>query len=328
MQTQRTALVIGANGGIGQQTCQALLKHGWRVRALVRTAPDARGPVEWHTGDAMNRADVLAAAAGVDVIVHAVNPPGYKGWDRLVLPMLDNTIAAARAQGARIVLPGTIYNYGPDAFPLLKEDSPQHPLTRKGEIRVDMERRLEAASRSGARVLILRCGDFFGPRAGNNWFAQGLMQPGKPVTRLTYPGDYAVSHSWAYLPDVAQTLARLLDREDELDAFERFHFGGHWLDGHAMLAAVRRAAGNDRIKAARFPWWLARLASPFHETMRELCKMRYLWREPVQLDDARLAAFLGGHLYSPLDDAVHATLVANGAIRQDASINTPSHVDA
>ena len=39
--------------------------------------------------------------------------------------MLDNTIAAANAQGATIVLPGTVYNYGPDAFPLLAETSPQ-----------------------------------------------------------------------------------------------------------------------------------------------------------------------------------------------------------
>ena len=39
-----------------------------------------------------------------------------------VLPMIDNTIAAARAVGARILMPGTIYTFGADTFPLLKED--------------------------------------------------------------------------------------------------------------------------------------------------------------------------------------------------------------
>lgn len=315
MQTQRTALVIGANGGIGQETCAALLRHGWRVRALVRRAPEGEQPgIDWRIGDAMHCADVAEAAAGVEVIVHAVNPPGYRAWDRLVLPMMDNTIAAARMHGARIVLPGTIYNYGPDAFPLLGEDSPQHPVTRKGEIRVAMEQHLQAASEADVRVLVLRCGDFFGPRAGNNWFAQGLMQAGKPVKRLSYPGDYAIGHSWAYLPDVAETLARLLDREAELARFERFHFGGYWADGHAMLDAVRRGSGEDSIKAARFPWWLAQLMSPFNETMRELCKMRYLWREPVQLDDSKLKAFLGTDLYTPIDQAVRASLIGAGCI--------------
>ncbi|WP_266183043.1 NAD-dependent epimerase/dehydratase family protein [Dyella humicola] len=316
MTTQRTALVIGANGGIGSEACMALRRHGWKVRALVRTAPveSAHDGVEWISGDAMHADDVLRAANGVDVIVHAVNPPGYRGWDKLVLPMLDNTIAAARTAGARIVLPSTIYNYGPDAFPRLTEDAFQHPRTRKGEIRAEMERRLKDASENGVRVLILRCGDFFGPRAGNNWLAQGLIRAGAPIKQVSYPGDYAIGHSWAYLPDVGEVLARLLDREAGLGAFESFHFGGYWLDGHAMLDAIRRITGNPRIKAGRFPWWLARVASPFNETMRELCKMRYLWRDPIRLDDTKLQAFLSSDLYTPLDEALGRALIGIGCM--------------
>ncbi len=51
----------------------------------------------------------------MSVIVHAVNPPGYRDWEKLVLPMLNNAIAAAGAVGARIVLPGTVYNFGLDS---------------------------------------------------------------------------------------------------------------------------------------------------------------------------------------------------------------------
>jgi hypothetical protein len=29
--------------------------------------------------------------------------------------------------------------------------------------------------------LIVRAGDFFGPRAANNWFSHGLVTPGKPL---------------------------------------------------------------------------------------------------------------------------------------------------
>jgi hypothetical protein len=54
-------------------------------------------------------------------IVHAVNPPEYRNWAALVLPMIENTIAAAKTSGARILLPGTIYNFGPDAFPVFTE---------------------------------------------------------------------------------------------------------------------------------------------------------------------------------------------------------------
>lgn len=322
MSSSKTVLVIGANGGIGSEACLALRRHGWKVRALVRKPPTDRGEIEWLMADAMNADDVRKAATGASVIVHAVNPPGYRSWDTLVLPMLDHTIAAARAHGARIVLPGTIYNYGPDALPVLTEHSPQHPHTRKGELRTEMEHRLQTAAAEGVSSLILRCGDFFGPKAGNNWLVQGLIRPGAPVRRMLYPGDYSLGHSWAYLPDVAEALARLLDRESELPRFASFHFGGYWLDGHDMLAALRRAAGHPGIKAGRFPWWLVRLAAPFNETMRELIKMRYLWRKPIRLDDQKLKAFLGGALYTPIDDALRAALMGAGCL---ASINRSAY---
>jgi nucleoside-diphosphate-sugar epimerase len=316
MNTNKTVLVVGANGGIGSEACLALLRHGWRVRAMARTPrTDALPGVEWVRGDALVAADVARAAEGVQVIVHAVNPPGYRGWEQVVLPMLDNTIAAARTVGARIVLPGTVYNFGPDAFPLLVEGAPQHPATRKGELRAMMEQRLAEAARAGTPVLILRCGDFFGPRStANSWFSQGLVKPGVRVRKVSYPGPLSIGHAWAYLPDVAETLARLLDREGELARFASFHFGGYWLDGQAMVEAVRRAAGDPTIAAARFPWWMVNLAAPFVETLRELRKMRYLWRTPVRLDDTRLLAFLGGSPYTPIEQAIRSTLEGAGCL--------------
>ena len=200
MQSNKTALVLGAAGGAGGEVARQLRDAGWEVRALKRgmtATPSTRDGIIWIGGDAMNRDEVMAAAQGCSVIVHAVNPPGYRRWAELVLPMLDNTIAAARAQGATIVLPGTVYNFGPDAFPELHEDSPQNPQTRKGAIRVELERRLKAATDHGARVIVVRAGDFFGPKPGNNWFSQGLMKPGQAVTAISLPGTRGVGHLWS-----------------------------------------------------------------------------------------------------------------------------------
>lgn len=314
MQT-KTALVLGATGGIGGETARQLRAAGWQVRAFARGAAAAGDGLEWIRGDAINRDDVLRAAAGCSVIVHAVNPPGYRRWAELVLPMLDNTIAAAVAHQATIVLPGTVYNYGPDAFPTIAEDAPQNPRTHKGRIRVALEQRLQAVAGKGCRVLIVRAGDFFGPRVGNSWFAQGLITPGRPVTQVALPGP-GIGHQWSYLPDVARTLVALLDRRDELLPFENFHMAGHWdADGTQMAAAIRRAVrrrGGAEPALRRFPWWLIALASPFVATLRELREMRYLWREPVRMSNARLIRLLGAEPHTPLDEAVEATLAGLG----------------
>ncbi len=323
MTTNRTALVLGATGGIGGEVVRRLIAGGWSVRAMQRD-PDklpasekASGAV-WHRGDAMSATDVTAAARGVSVIVHAVNPPGYRNWGELVLPMLDSTIAAARSNGARIVLPGTVYNFGPDAFPDLHETSPQNPVTIKGRIRVEMEKRLVAAAALGASVLIVRAGDFFGPKAANNWFSQGLVKPGKPVRTITYPGKRGVGHQWAYLPDVAQTMAQLLEKPDALGKFAVYHMEGHWdADGTEMTDAIRRAVGDPKIKVRSMPWLPVRLLSPLVTLFRELSEMRYLWDVPVRMDNSRLRAMLGSEPHTPLDDAVRQTLIGLGCLPHD-----------
>ena len=257
----------------------------------------------------MDAASVVKAAKGAALIVHAVNPPGYKNWDKLVLPMIDHTIAAARASGARILLPGTIYNYGPDAYPVLREDSPQHPTSRKGKIRVELERRLEATAQAGVCSLVLRLGDFFGPHLGNSWFSQGLVKPGRPVRSVTYPGKPGVGHDWTYLPDAGETFALLADREKELEPFARFQFAGHWdPDGTAMTSAIARAVGKPDLKVKALPWWLLKLAAPFNETLRELGEMKGFWQAPVRLDNSKLTSFLGREPHTPLDQAVEANL--------------------
>ncbi|MBT9502428.1 MAG: NAD(P)H-binding protein [Burkholderiaceae bacterium] len=319
-------LVLGASGGIGGEVARQLRDAGWEVSALQRglaQASERRDGIRWLRGDALNRQDVMDAVRGCSVIVHAVNPPGYRRWAELVLPMLDNTVAAAIAEGATIVLPGTVYNYGPDAFPVVGEDAPQRPLTRKGAIRVELEQRLKAASRRGARVIIVRAGDFFGPRAGNNWFSQGLVKPGQPVKTVSAPGRPGIGHQWAYLPDVARTMVELLARRERLEPFARFHMAGHWdADGRQMGEAIRavvarRTGQTPKVRA--FPWWLVTLVSPFVATLREMMEMRYLWRTELRMDNARLLAVLGREPHTSIDQAVEASLVGMGCLVSDKS---------
>lgn len=309
----KLALVLGATGGIGGAVAQRLVTAGWTVRALYRPSStgDRDDRLEWIAGDAMSSTDVEAAAEGAQLIVHAVNPPGYRNWAKVVLPMLDNTIAAARANGARIILPGTVYNYGPDALPNLSETAPQNPRTRKGRIRAEMERRLQAVASSGeASVLIVRAGDFFGPTAANSWLSQGILPPGGRPKALTYPGRPGVGHQWAYVLDVAETMVRLL-KDGDLAPFETFHMEGHWdPDGTRLLAAVQRALGGDPLPVKAMPWLAMRLLAPFVPLMAELTEVEYLWRKPVRLLNDRLIARIGTEPRTPLDEAMRATLSA------------------
>jgi nucleoside-diphosphate-sugar epimerase len=320
MNRNRTALVLGASGGIGGAIAVALIRHGWQVRGMARAIPAGRSAgIEWVTGDAMVRADVVRAAAGVSVIVHAVNPPGYRNWAKVVLPMIDNTIAAARAAGgARVVLPGTIYNFDPARTPVVGADTPQQPRSRKGAIRVAMEKRLQEAAPQ-VPSLILRSGDYFGPGARSSWFSQGMVTAGKRPARILDPARGA-GHSWAYLPDLAETFARLIDAEDRLLPFERVQFEGHFdATGSMMTDAIQRAAGR-RLPVWRFPWWAMHLLAPFGGFPREASEIAQYWSHPLKLDNRRLVDLIGPELRTPIDQAVQAALVALGCLENQPKL--------
>ena len=321
----QTALVIGATGGLGGAVAQAFLAQGWQVRALARQPPSAaqlqpaqaglKG-VEWWLGDAMNQADVVKAAQGVDCIFHGANPPRYTRWRELALPMLAHSIEAARSSGARLIFPGNVYNFGPDAGSVVNEASPQHPKTRKGAVRVEMEQMLRhAAQVQGVRSLIVRAGDFFGGHAPSAWFSTVMVKPEQPLRSVTFPGSAEVGHAWAYLPDLALTIVRLAKVQASLPTFDTFHFAGHWTPrGIEMAESIRRASGNPSLPIKALPWWLIYLAAPVVTLLREIIEMRYLWQVPLRLDNRKLRSVIGEEPHTPLDDAVRQSLWELGCL--------------
>ncbi len=81
MASNDTVLVLGATGGVGGEMARQLRDAGWRVRAMKRGAESRRRDgIDWVGGDAMEARDVREAARSCAVIVHAVNPPGYRRW--------------------------------------------------------------------------------------------------------------------------------------------------------------------------------------------------------------------------------------------------------
>lgn len=317
MNSNRRALVLGASGGIGGEVAVRLVQRGWEVHALQhrsRMGGRRGNGIYWWRGDALNRDDVMQAAKGAALIVHAVQPSIYQDGDTQSLPMLQHSLDAAIAGRARLLLPGAACNYGPS--PAVAEDAPQRPQTRRGALRVEMERRLREAVAQGARALIVRSGDHFGPHAGHSWFSQGLLEPGREAGGLRYPGRRGIGHQWCYQPDLAETMMRLIENEERLDAYESFHVGGHWdADGGAMTAAIARALDRPNLRVKRFPWALLRMSSPLLPMLRDIAEQRRLWMQPVRLDNRRLLAFLGEEPRTDLDTAVRDTLYGMGCLR-------------
>ena len=320
----RTVLVLGANGRFGLAAAQAFAAAGWRVVAQVRRDPAQTMPPSAEIVRAplaaLGAGDALAALPHIDVVVHAVNPL-YTRWDE-ALPAATTAMDIAERLGALFLLPGNVYNYGAAMPALLDESTPQRPTTEKGEIRVAIENALAARAADGRlTATVVTAGDFFGAGSGS-WLDQVIVRS-LARGKLVYPGDPALVHAWAYLPDLARTFVAVAALTDTAP-FERFTFAGHSVSGHAFLAAIERAAASLGIAPARgwrhgaMPWPLVRIAGVAVPLWRELARMSYLWRVPHVLDGSRLAARCPELRPTPLDDAMRASLAALGVAPADA----------
>jgi nucleoside-diphosphate-sugar epimerase len=309
-----TALVLGLTGAIGQAIAAALARRGWSVRALTRRPaadrPTYGFPVEWRAGDALDRAAVMEASAGVQLIVHGVNPPNYRRWREDGLPMLENTIAAAKAAGATILFPANVYVFSSASPDVVDETASRAPTTRKGKVRLEMELMLERAAQDDVQVIALRAGDFFGPGVGNSWFAGAMAKAGADTKTIRTLAPHGVTHAWAFIPDLAEAFARLVDRRATLPAYTLAHFRGHAdMTGREMAEAARRAIGRPTVRVKPFPWFTLWLGAPFVPFLREALEMTWLWKKSLTLDNARLKALIGEEPHTPIDEAVEAALL-------------------
>jgi nucleoside-diphosphate-sugar epimerase len=319
-----TVLILGAGGRFGAAAVQAFAAAGWQVLAQRRRAPQPPLPANVRLlQQGLDDAPALArAAAGAALVIHAVNVP-YPRWEQELLPLFRRGLAVAEQLGARFMLPGNVYHYGETMPPLLREDSPPRPSTRKGELRLAMEDELGRRAAQGLDGVVIRAGDFFG--AGHGSWLDLVIAKDIARGKLVYPGPLDVVHAWAYLPDLARAFVAVAG-DGGRRGLLRLHFGGHAVTGREFIAALEAAAANlglrppQGFRVAGLPWPAIRALGLVQPMLREIGRMSYLWRVPHALDGSALQRHVGVLPATPLQQALQQSLLELGLASEPLSL--------
>jgi nucleoside-diphosphate-sugar epimerase len=299
--------VLGANGITGRETITALRARGETVWALARSVRESAGATS-VAADLRDAASAMNALRGADVVYLTVGLPySTKVWRRDWPLIMQNTIEACLAHGARLVYLDNVYPYGVTDAPMT-ESTPIRPSSRKGAVRASLLRALDAATRQrGLDVTIGRSADFYGPGASTSVFnvlAIDKVAAGKSPVWLF---DAHQPHSMTYTPDIGAALAVL--GTDERARRQVWHLPtGPALTGADYLELLTEGGLHPKAMSAT----TMRLGALFLAEVRETLEMAYQYTAPYVFDSSAFEATFG-MAPTPYRDGIAAALGRAGA---------------
>jgi nucleoside-diphosphate-sugar epimerase len=227
-------------------------------------------------------------------------------WRRDWPVIMRNVIDACKATGARLIFFDDVYMYG-QVDGVMTEETPYRPTSKKGAVRAQVARMLEAEMAAGTiRAAIARAVDFYGPRVTDK-SAPGVyvfsnLAKGKTAQ---WPINADVPRSFNYTPDAARALYLLATHPEA--------FGQVWhlpsvqpaLTGRAFVAlAARYLGGSGKVRV--LPKWVLKVAGWFNPFMKEAYEMNYQDEFAFRFDSSKFEKAFG-FTPTPCEEGIRAT---------------------
>ncbi|HEY4626485.1 MAG TPA: NAD-dependent epimerase/dehydratase family protein [Blastococcus sp.] len=298
--------VIVGKGPVGTMTAQEMVARGHSVRVLSRSGGRSTDSVEHRQVDATD-ADALAAAAhGAAALYNAVNP-AYDRWATDWPPVANALLTTAERTGAVLVTMSNLYGYGRPSGPMTP-DTPLAATDTKGRVRARMWADALAAYQAGrVRVTEARAADFVGPQVppAQSHLGRQLANVRKG-RRAWVVGDPDLARSWAYLPDVAGTLATL--GTDHRAWGRAWHVPSNTPRSQRQaLGDLAAAMGVPAVPVSAIPWPVLRALGLAWPQMREIVAVRHQFDQEYVIDATATTELLG-LTATPWDEVIAATV--------------------
>ncbi|BCJ87581.1 SDR family NAD(P)-dependent oxidoreductase [Effusibacillus dendaii] len=307
-------VVLGATGGMGSALVKELVGQGFETVAFARTKSklaalrnkcgDRKYLMSYYAGDVFNLEDLVNATRGADLIIHSVNIP-YPEWEAKLLTLANHVVQAAKMNRSKLVVVDNVYPYGRPQMDRVTENHPKEPHTKKGKLRLEMERLIFAAHQTGLPALIARLPDFYGPEARNTLLDVTFQAIVKGKSGI-FIGSQDLPREFIYTPDGAKAVAELSKHADA--------YGQNWnipgpgtITGREIIQIAKDAAGTNKPVRSIGKNMMA-FVGLFNPIVREAVEMMYLNEQPLVLSGEKYERQIGPVPKTPYAEGIRMTI--------------------
>jgi len=279
--------ILGANGIIAQELSKQLTTYTNQIRQVSRNPKKVNDADELVKADLLNYEQTEKAVAGSEIVyLLAGLKYDIKVWQEQWPKIMSNVIDACKKHNSKLVFFDNVYSYGLVNGPMT-EETPYHPVSKKGEVRAKIATRLTDETRKGnLNGMIVRAADFYGPDAALG--IGNVMVTDKVKLKQTpqWLGSTKKIHTMTYTPDAGKTVAVLGNTP------AAYNQVWHALTSKEKITAenyirIATELSHRPYKVQTLPKFGVRVAGLFVPILREFIEMMYQYEQDYIFDSSK-----------------------------------------
>ncbi len=268
-------IILGSGGAISKFLVNELKINNENIKLASRSGKSWENSPAVRT-DLLNREETFAAVEESS-IVYLLAGIKYKTseWEVQWPKIMQNTIDACIAKGAKLIFFDNVYPYG-KVEGVMSEETSLNPCSKKGEIRARLDEKiLDEIKRKNLNAIIARAADFYGPYSENSSIPVILvfnnLLKGKSAYWLV---NSRSKHSFTYTGDCGKALYLLAKTDSAFNQVWHMPTAKPALTGEEFISLAAKSL-NVKPKFTILNKWMVKLLGIFNWQIKELYEMLY-----------------------------------------------------
>ncbi len=287
--------VLGAGGAIGIELAKSLRSYTEDIRLVSRTPKKVNNTDSLFAADLTKREEIFDAVKGAEVVYLTVGLPyKIKVWREVWPVLMQNVIDACIQYNSKLVFFDNVYMIGGDNVKHITETSPISPLSKKGEIRAQLDKMiLENVEKGSLNAIIARSADFYGAYGNSSLLIELVYKNLLKNKKAQWFFNATTKHSFTYTPDAGKATAMLGNTAEAYNQIWNLPTDSNSLTGEEWIKLFATEMGKEDkfYKYQLLPSWAVRGLGIFIPFLTELYEMRYQYDRDYFFDSAKFEKY-------------------------------------